>query len=148
MAKEKSDQKRSFMTLFKMFWLGFACVFCGGWIAFFPPPDLVEEIPVHKEIGYAFLTLGIIVLLALLFRRMHSFLMFVACGAVALGCAWVLVNDQGAPIWQMVLTGVFGLFMAFAAVMGLIAVFTGKNPMFKHLKNNDYLDGGDSLDLD
>ena len=109
----------------------------------FPPADLVDEIPIHKEIGWGFLALGVLVFLAMLFKRMHSVLMFVACGAVALGCGWFLLKGPEILVWQMALTGLFGVFMAVASVISLVAVFTGRNPMFGHLKQNKYFDGDD-----
>ena len=142
-SRPQAREKRSRVMLVKMFVVGASLLFTGGLFLTNAPEDLKAEVPWWREFFIGLSALGGLLILAALIPRLHSLLICLTCAAVAAGCAWVLYTGIEMELWQKGLTAVFGVFMAISSIMALASVFTGRNTLFRHLKNNDYIDSDD-----
>lgn len=99
----------------------------GVLIAFYAPPDLKEEIPVHREVGIGFMIVGGLFSLALfcdsgpgsIGQRCKSLLLGLIAAAFAVGCAISQLGPYGVVGYGLAFfVGLFSLFSLWEVVTG------------------------------
>ncbi len=121
------DQIQTMMGRVKAIFVALGTIGVGAMIAFFAPPDLREEIPIHQEIGIGFMIFGGLFSLALfadtgpgsIGQRAKSLLLGVITGVLAVGCAISQLGPYGSVGYLFAVTsGLFSLSALWEVVSG------------------------------
>ncbi len=124
---DEVERVRGVMDYAKAVCTAFGTIGVGSLIAFYAPPDLKQEISVHRELGVGMMTFGGVFVLALFFdrgpgsvgQRAKSLLLALITGAFAIGAAISDVGPNGLVGYGLSLTvGLFSLSALWEVVSG------------------------------
>ena len=124
---EEVGRVKAFMDYVKAVFTALGTIGVGALIAFFAPPDLREEIPIHQEIGIGFMIFGALFSLALfadsgpgsIGQRAKSLLLGLIAGALAVGCAISQLGPYGSVGYLLAATsGFFSLAALWEVISG------------------------------
>ncbi|WP_121210193.1 hypothetical protein [Maricaulis maris] len=89
--------------------------------------DIADRMPLHREIGTAFLALGVLTLLANVSVRVKSLVIILITGGWAAAAIWAAVTMGELFILQRGLIGLTGVLAAIFAISSIPKLVTGED---------------------
>ncbi|OLF73003.1 hypothetical protein AWH62_08595 [Maricaulis sp. W15] len=89
--------------------------------------DIADRMPLHREIGTAFLALGVLTLLANVSVRVKSLVIILITGGWAAAAIWAAVTMSDLFILQRGLIGLTGVLAAIFAISSIPKLVTGED---------------------
>ncbi len=89
--------------------------------------DIAERMPLHREIGTAFLALGVLGLLANFSVRVKSLVIIIITGGWATAAIWTAMTMGELMLVHRGLIGVTGVLAAIFAITSIPKLVTGKD---------------------
>ena len=106
---------------------GILGTFLGGGVIIYGPGTMPQEIPYHVEIGWGFISLGVLMMLAMINVRVKSFLLAIVTGLFSTGAIFTgLYADL--PIVQAAVIGILGVLGWGYVLLCFASIFTGRDP--------------------